>query len=266
MGRTMSSEPPSTSASDACAHDPERRDKVSDTPPTRIEPAEATDEVSSVSGNVSESVPADRSGLQARWWAAVVVGLIGAIPLAWLLSYAGALPYFLGIFFFLLFGIVLGATMHRVASPGRPYRLASLVAGTTIVVVVGWAGAVVIEGLEFPTDMGMKATRTPRRIPDVHAYRADVAKEVRRFLRTEHPPGGPLGYVRWIVTDGEIAKGQLTGVNRTLRRSPRKVWWAVQMVLALGLFAFGVGSQTLPLRLAREHAVRAMDDVDTAGC
>jgi len=193
------------------------------------------------------------------------VGVIGAIPLAWLLSYAGALPYFLGVFFFLLFGIVLGATMHRVASPGRPYRLTALVAGTTIVVVVGWAGAVMIEGLEFPADMGMKAGRQTReRISDIHAYRANVAQEVRRFLRTEHPPGGPLGYVRWIVTDGEIAKGELAEVDRTLRRSPRKAWWAVQMVLALGLFAFGVGSQTLPLRSAREHAVRAIDDVEAA--
>jgi hypothetical protein len=221
--------------------------------------------MSSMSGEVSESALIQRSGPHVRWWAAVVAGLIGSIPLAWLLSYAGALPYFLGVFFFLLFGIVLGATMHRVASPGRPYRLAALVAGTTIVVVVGWAGAVVIEGLEFPTDMGMKATRTSRRIPDVHAYRADVAKEVRRFLHTEHPPGGPLGYVRWIVTDGEIAKGQLPSVTQTLRRNPRKAWWAVQMVLALGLFAFGVGSQTLPLRSAREHAVRAIDDVETVG-
>ena len=46
----------------------------------------------------------DVPGPTRRWWLGVVVAAIFAIPLAWLLSYAASLPFFLGLFFLMLFG------------------------------------------------------------------------------------------------------------------------------------------------------------------
>jgi len=189
-------------------------------------------------------------GSTARWWLAVVVGLVVSMPLAWLLSYAAPLPFFLGIFFFALFGLLIGAAMHRIASPGRPYGRAVLVVGTTVVVVVGWTASMLKEGRDFPMDMAVKVGNRTRDIGDrtIGEYRAVVADEVRSFLRERYPPGGTIGYVRWVLTSGELKKGQITHVHRTLEPAQRGFTWAARVVLSIALFAFGVGSQTLPLK------------------
>ena len=83
--------------------------------------------------------------IRVRWWIAVVVGLIVILPFAWLLSHAALLPFFLGLFFFVLFGLLVGAVMHRVASRGRSYCSMSLVPGTTNVVMVGFCVSIAQE-------------------------------------------------------------------------------------------------------------------------
>ena len=52
-----------------------------------------------------------------RWWLAVLAGVAVTLPVAWLLSFAGTLPFFLGVFFFALFGLLIGAVIYRVAAP-----------------------------------------------------------------------------------------------------------------------------------------------------
>lgn len=202
----------------------------------------------------------------ARWWAAVGVGTIVSLPFAWLLSHAALLPFFLGLFFFALFGLLIGAVIHRVASPGRPYGRTALVSGTAIVVIVGLTVSIVIESLDFPRKMAAEAGDNTRYLGDltIGEYRTAVAADVRRFLRERYPPGRVPGYVRWVLTSGQLEKGQIVHFNRTLRRSPRKAWWAVRVVLSVVLLAFGIGSQTLPLKDATERTVRAMDDVKGA--
>ncbi len=101
--------------------------------------------------------PARRGG--SLWWLTVAVGVIVSMPFAWLLSYAAALPFYLGLFFFVLFGLVIGATMHRVASRRRPYGRAAILAGTTIVAGAGWIASIAVEGLGFPNDMGDDAIK-----------------------------------------------------------------------------------------------------------
>src|SRR3990172_853649 len=74
----------------------------------------------------------------ARWWCATAAGTVVSLPLAWLLSYAAMLPFYLGLFFFMLFGLVIGAVAFRVAAPGRPYHRFAVLAGTTLIVGVCW--------------------------------------------------------------------------------------------------------------------------------
>ena len=199
-----------------------------------------------------------------RWWLAVAVGVVVSLPLAWLLSYAALLPFFLGLFFFALFGIVIGAAMHRIAAPGRPYGQAMLVIGTTLVVSVGWVTSIVKESRDFPVDMATKAGNETRSIGDrtIEAYRAAVADDVRRVLRERYPPGGTLGYVRWVLTSGELKKGEITDVDRTLRPQQSRTTWAIRVVLSIALFAYGIGSQTFLLSKATERSARARDNVE----
>lgn len=138
--------------------------------------------------------------------------------------------------------------------------------GTAIVVIVGVTGSIVIESLDFPRKMAAEAGDNTRYLGDltIGEYRTAVAADVRRFLREEYSPGGTPGYVRWVLTSGQLKKGQIVHFNRTLRRSPRKAWWAVRVVLSVVLLTFGIGSQTLLLQDATERTVRAMDDVKEA--
>ncbi len=198
-----------------------------------------------------------------RWWIAVAVGLVFSAPFVWLLSYGAALPYYLGLFFFALFGLVIGAVMHRVASPDRPYGRGALLTGTTIVVLAGWCGTIGLEANGFPADMAEEATKMSRRtIPNVAAFRDDVANDVRQFLVKKYPPGATLGYVRWIMTSGGINRGDVTGMSRNFEASQRGLGWAIRVVLSLALFAFGIGSQTLPLKMVSERSHRMIDRTD----
>jgi hypothetical protein len=79
-----------------------------------------------------------------------------------------------------------------------------------------------------------------------------MAADVRAYLRESYPPGGLLGYIRWSLVDGKIKKGVLEGPRKTLKRDQVKVWWAIRVVLSIGLLAFGVASMTWPLRLVED--------------
>ena len=195
-------------------------------------------------------------GPTARWWMGIAVGSVVSLPMGWLLCYAALLPFFLGLFFFSLVGLVIGAIVHRVASPGRPYKRSAVLAGTVLLVVVGWTVSIVKEGRHVPVSMARKVTLKTRDLGDrttaeFHAY---VAGQIREYVRERYPPGGTIGYIRWVLSSGQIAEGEIDGVRRTMREAQRKHWWALRVVLSIGLFAFGVSSQTLLMRLPKDPA------------
>ena len=216
-------------------------------------------------GDAVEPVP--RSHI--RWWLAVVGAMVASLPLTWLLSFAALLPFQIGLFFFVLFGLMIGAVTHRIVSPGRPYHRWVIIAGTTVLVAQVWTGALLIEIHDFPGEMAQRALQLRRPIGDrtPTEYRTAVADQVRTFLKKRYPPGGAVGYARWMLLSGRIRKGELADVDRTLRRDRSQVrfWYVVRLVLSMGLLAFGIGSQTFPLRRAREPVVRAIDEVPRAG-
>lgn len=225
---------------------------------------EPGDESSSeaASAGAGGSVESFACGPGDRFWFGIFVAAIVAFPLTWLLAYAATLPFFIGIFFFALFGLVIGATVHRVASPGRPYARGTLWAGTIILVAGGWLVSICVESRALPMDFARDAPDWTRNLHGQtrSQFVQDVADRIRSHLRENHPPGGTLGYVRWIATSGEFPKGSIEGVNRTLRVSQRKGWWIARVFLSIGLFWFGISTQTLLLRLPRDPpAVRSSD-------
>ena len=100
----------------------------------------AVEVVTSCTGSAAE-----RNSTTARWWAGVVAGAIASLPLAWLLSYAAFLMFFLGLFFFALFGLLIGAVVYRVAFGNQPYSRTTVLLGTTILVAVPWTFSIVKE-------------------------------------------------------------------------------------------------------------------------
>ncbi len=197
-----------------------------------------------------------------RWWIGVLVGAVVAGPLSWLLSHAATLPFFIGIFFFALFGLVIGASIHRAASGRAPYTRAAVIAGTTLIVLPCWGFSMYLESVRFPNDVATFAIETTRDIGERTAdeFRADVADNTRQFLRETYPPGGPLGYARWSLFSSQLTRKDVPGLRRPFRSNQAKVWWAVRVVLSIGLLAFGVSSQTLPLGPTRPKGTTTQRD------
>lgn len=187
-----------------------------------------------------------------RWWIAVIISCAVALPAAWLLSYAAALPFFLGLFFFMLFGLLLGAVAFRLASAGKPYSMGSLLAGTTLIVAVTCGASLYKEAQDFPDDLARRVSLRTRDIGPgtVKDFRRALAGDIRSFLSDRFGPSPIWGYVRWVVTSGKIKPGDIStlsgGVSVPVAQTTG--WWAFRVVASVALLAFGVASQTLLLR------------------
>jgi hypothetical protein len=190
----------------------------------------------------------DLPGPTRRWWVGVGIAAVFALPLAWLLSYAAALPFFLGLFFFMLFGLMIGGVVSRICS-GRPYATLPLVLGTTILVILTWGLSLVKEASDFPDDVARRVSLRTRDIGDrtVAEFRCAVASDVRDLFATRYGPGPVWGYVRWVLTNGELKRGELPTLNKSVFMPATQVagWWAFRVVASIALLGFGVASQTL---------------------
>lgn len=225
------------------------------------EPSASASRRAAVSGVAARSDGAACRRPSGRWWLGVLVGCLLALPVGWLLSYGASLPFFLGLFFFVLFGLVIGAVMHRIASQQRPFRRAPLLVGTVAVVIVLLVASLVNEARDFPMDMAKDVSAKTRDIggSTLEAFQARVAADVRLYLRQRFAPGGSIGYFRWILAGGEVRKDHLSPLRMTYVRRPNGWAWAVRVLLSVVALAFGIGSQTLLLRLEYDPAVRAID-------
>lgn len=184
----------------------------------------------------------------------VLAGLGIGLPLGWLLSYLGSLPFFLGLFFFMLFGLVIGAVMFRSGQRRRPLQPRGLRLASALVVGVTWGTALTFEALEFPSNEANKALERVATLP-AGTERSQVLHEYRtflvRYLDERYPPGGVLGYFRWTVSGRRIPLS-VAGL-RTLAVDPDGWRWVVRVLLSVALLAFGVHSQVAGL--ARGNAM-----------
>ncbi len=190
--------------------------------------------------------------LPAGYWKSMAAGLVVAVLLGWtLLSHGLSLPFMLGLFFFMLFGLVIGAVIFRYAEGLRPMPRGRVVAVTAAVSVACWVAALGQECLSYPHDFVEKALRHPRvYIPpnEVDRVEADLHTFIVKYLDTEYPPGGVIGYLRL------AAAGRPVVVNIPTQPTPATiapmvpawVWWS-RTVLSVVLMYVAVWSVTRDL-------------------
>ncbi len=202
-------------------------------------------------------------------WQALAVGVLVATALGMtLLTWALALLFMLGLFFFMLFGLLIGACMYRAGRSAMPMRRRTVVLITLGAALAGWGVAVSKECLEFPRDFAFRVIdkrkydgRNRIYIPPVEHGVEQVTQQVRAFaaahLLEHYPPGGVIGYVRYMSSGDAIAMN-LPGQPRTITVPPPAlpwVWWT-RVLLSLPLLFLTIYSVTSGLARSPEQADR----------
>jgi hypothetical protein len=197
------------------------------------------------------SWPAAARTSSGPFWKGVGLGAVLALPLGWLLGHGALLPSYLGLFFFALFGLVLGATVYRVAQRGDRLPRRTVLAGTLLLVVFTWAVGMTREGLAFPEQMA-RAVVERAEASDLagrtgEEFHRDALADINQFLATEHPPGGVLGYVHWAATSSVLPASKVDGLRRNIKSTQSRYGFIIRIALSLGLLTFGIGALTFSL-------------------
>ncbi|MBN1510454.1 MAG: hypothetical protein JXB13_00430 [Phycisphaerae bacterium] len=189
----------------------------------------------------------------ARWWLAVLVAAVVSLPFGYLLSYGAFLLAYFGLFFFLLFGLLVGAVMYRIALPARPIPRWQLLTGSLVVAAVCGGFSLAVECWQFPQDAAERTLKTLRILPE-GTTRDDILQQARasveKYLVENHWPGGALGYMRWKATARSLpveVKTPTMTISRMIRYRGNRLWWIVRVILSLTFLPYAVHAVVKPL-------------------
>ena len=203
-----------------------------------------------------------------RWWLGTLAGIATGLLLSALLSYAALLPFYLGLFFFLLFGLMIGAAVYRVAHVARPLPVGPLIIGTTAVALITFIAALQFEWMQLGRHCGNWTIKQVRQLPPDRTaddIKHHASHAMTTHLAEQYPPGRLLGYVRWAATNGSFRFDAPPGTHPaklSYRLSQSSPGWIFRVTFCLSLLLAGVFSQTWPLRHPESPA--AEDDPDPA--
>lgn len=190
---------------------------------------------------------------------ALLAGLLVALALGvTLLTWALSLMFMLGLFFFMLFGLLVGAVMFRFGVRSRPMPRGRVVLISAAVAFAGWSAALTKEAVDFPRDFvdrvvnQRKFERDKLHIPPGEGEYDKICGQVATFI-TDHlaqayPPGGVIGYFQYTGA-GDTIIMDLPGQPRKLTIKPRVqpwIWWT-RGLLSLPLFFLTIYSVTAAL-------------------
>ncbi len=177
---------------------------------------------------------------------------------AWAFSHLGNLFYFLGLFFFILFGLIHGAAVFRFLSAFRPIRRPTLICIGCLFVLVTWGGGLVLEASYLPEDVYDATIKTFRRglPPGLQAagFKTDVLAQTTDYLRENYGSNRTVSYIRWELAGGSMNL-DVRGRERPLpyKRPQRKIGFALRVLVSLVLVVYGMFSQIGVLTKTREQ-------------
>ncbi|MCZ6816583.1 MAG: hypothetical protein O7F76_07750 [Planctomycetota bacterium] len=192
------------------------------------------------------------TGLNAWYW-----GLLTAVvllsALGWLLARLVWLPFYFGLFFFLIAGLLVGAVSFRVARPARPLRRNRILVGVIAVSVVACFATLVHEYRHVAATIGDPPTfpaarnAAARKNQPIHAIKAKATEQFRAALANDYPPGGPIGYARWAISSGQMLLS-VEGCEDEVSISQSGYAWPIRGLAMIVLMAAGLWCNMESLR------------------
>jgi hypothetical protein len=186
------------------------------------------------------------TGERARSWrSARIVSFLCLVPLGWLLVALIWLPLYMGLFFFLVAGLLVGAVSFRLARPARPMARRRILRGAGVVAV-----ACAVVNLAWEYDQFARAVGKPPRYAEARnaaVTAGDKASSIdskanvafRAALSERFAPGGPIGYVRWAVSGADLPLS-VDGQTETIVMPHGGFRWPIRTLAALLLLAVGL--------------------------
>jgi hypothetical protein len=191
----------------------------------------------------------------------LIAGCVVGVPAGCLLAYLALLPMFLGLFFFLLVGMVVGAVTFRFGKAAAPIPPTTLRLIGAAVAVLVWTTGLVVEYLDFPREAA-RAVRHSLAQNLTADQQDELADRTRQHVLTQLTGrdfrGGFLdhllafsGYLKWAATRGTMRCPRIfDDSTHTVRLSQRGIGWLIRVIVSLGLLAFAILSQVLGLAKA----------------
>ena len=189
------------------------------------------------------------------WWSALAVAMGLLLGLDWLLARLLWLPFYFGLFFFLVAGLIVGALAFRVARASRPLTKMRLLRGIACVAGLSTAATTYWEYRHVAATVGdppafaearnkaLSDGRSPREI------RMQAARTFKRRLGEDFPPGGAIGYARWAIRAGEMEL-VVADASEHISIDHRGITWPLRTLAALLLLASGLWLSFESLRSA----------------
>lgn len=163
------------------------------------------------------------------------------------------LPFYFGLFFFLVGGLLVGAATFRLARPIRPIGRRPLLGGALVVGVVTFAIATVFEYLHFAntvSDPPKFATARNAVVRDGGSLREFEGRAADVFIREitkQYSSLGPLAYAMWTIRSGKMSL-VVDGQSETVSTDHAGWTWLVRALAEILLLAGGLWSSIESLR------------------
>lgn len=199
-----------------------------------------------------------------------LVTVIG-VALSRLLASAGLLPFvfgIVGVFFFMLVGLILGAILFRCGGGARPVGRGLLLASVLVPTVAISAGTVVFEYRSVVVDHAEQALRVQNKNPRDRKFAAEKAQMrqmIENYWRTRFGAGGVAGYVAWTLRGGKFKIGPTDADERVVVQHKQPgVLWLIRAVISFAALGWAIGGQVWPLgrRPAEGDTSDAVDSAD----
>ncbi len=174
-----------------------------------------------------------------------------ALPGMFRLSSLAFLMFYLGLFFFMLYGLLIGAFMFRAGRSAQPAPKSLLMLIGITVAVALWGGGLyqeyrVLPGLVAESIRGnIDARLTPQQETEL---REGIGEHLMNHFAEHHPPGGFAGYLQWMAGGEPITCPFILTKEEHLVRLPQQgAGFLFRSIVSLGLIVFGILSQFLGL-------------------
>lgn len=211
------------------------------------------DSVSSSSPDAAPSaVPPANLG---RLWTGLATAQLLLFFLAPLLARLIWLPFYVGLFFFLVGGLLVGAATFRIARPSRPIGDKPLLIGALTVGVITFCITTFFECRNFADTVAdppkfaaarNAVVQSGASLKDLESRAADA---FRRQLRSQYAPVDAIAYVFWTIASGEMSL-EVDGQKEKITSDHAGWIWPLRAIAEILLVAAGLWSSLEALRSA----------------